>query len=71
MNRLIILDNLRHGWVRLLMIGAPCVVALAVMTEPLIYTGSLVTAAFLIGVLPITLAIFIPPSPDISRVARI
>ena len=49
------------------MIGAPCVVALAVMTEPLIYTGSLVTAAFLIGVLPITLAIFIPPSPTPVR----
>ena len=77
MNRLIILDNLRHGWVRLLMIGGLCVVTQAGMTEPLIYTGilytgilytgSLVTAAFLIGVLPMTLAIFIPPSPTPVR----
>ena len=67
MNRLIILDNLRHGWVRLLVIGAPYVVTLALMMEPLIYTGSLVTAAFLIGALPIMLALCIPPSPTPVR----
>ena len=67
MNRLIILDNLRHGWVRLLVIGAPYVVTLALMMEPLIYTGSLVAAAFLIGALPIMLAMCIPPSPTPVR----
>ena len=67
MNRLIVLDNLRHGWVRLLMIGAACV-AMFSMADLLLKTGASSTAAMCFGAQTMLAVVWVPPSPTPVRV---